>query len=816
MSYFLCLCIIVDYSKTAFEEHKEKIDMYVEPNNAMKHGINELGEKNIIIVTGDAGIGKTSFAFELMSRMQKKNQSFTALVLTDSSQWNKLDFEREYILLIDDTFGKSKLHECVFQSWCTIFDRMDKRLKTGKVMVIFALRNCIWHLIKDRLSNYSLFRAIVFQNAQVNLSGEFGLTLVEKLRILGIFCKRFNVKYCHTLYEEETLSKFLTDGLVRLSHETITTILNMDTSCGFPFLCEQSFSDSKISNKSILNVFQIHSNLTYMKELVDDLLYQQKNIHYAVLVFLFLEDKSCNVDAILKAKRKIVGLGMVNSSEIIPAKIKGCLKDMMNVYIDTSDDGGFKLRHKRIYYAVLLSFGENFPRKFLEFISKTILFSNVRSEGYVAKKRETFVRFDDDMTLSLANKLIDVYGANKEEAFSEVYKHPSFQDKKLVDCFLDITANDETLTTHLHSFIAGACQHGNDILASEVIRRCVNSDSVDTNILNMVFRFDLVYTFREYLQDLSFKKSFVKSLREKSVRIQFFKFVINRGARQCIMEMLYFFDTEGKELMAEGEKQSMICELTNIMQVSLDKILSLHNPYCGEDWSDVLIKLSKMCQDQEARRMFLMNIILTSSINYAKLDIAYTFLEMIEPFSFCVVNKFIEFIFLFNNEHLFRVLCKRIKRDQFQIDSWRAAELCICYTRLHGNEKMSNCFMSEFQCDFNCTNRWLKDITILHACEIVNFSDSTLLRLLLRPEGRFMLTSKDAFFGWTPVQFRAAYKKIRRLEKSGTPRQSSGYHRVHDIDWRDDAIVVYSSFKYSPIVSGFSKLECQQPSTKDW
>lgn len=42
---FLCLCIIVDYSKTAFEEHKEKIDMYVEPNNAMKHGINELGEK---------------------------------------------------------------------------------------------------------------------------------------------------------------------------------------------------------------------------------------------------------------------------------------------------------------------------------------------------------------------------------------------------------------------------------------------------------------------------------------------------------------------------------------------------------------------------------------------------------------------------------------------------------------------------------------------------------------------------------------------------------------------------------------------------
>lgn len=128
---------------------------------------------------------------------------------------------------------------------------------------------------------------------------------------------------------------------------------------------------------------------------------------------------------------------------------------------------------------------------------------------------------------------------------------------------------------------------------------------------------------------------------------------------------------------------------------------------------------------------------------------------------------------------------------------------------------MLNYFMNEFQCNFNCTCFCFGDITILHACEIAKFSDSILLRLLLRPEGRFMLTSKDAFFGRTPVQFRAAYRKIRQLDRSGTQRYSSGCLRKQDIDWRDDAIVVYSSFKYSPVVSGFSKLECQ-PSTKDW
>lgn len=66
MLYFLCLCIIVDYLKIVFEEYKEKIDMYVELNNVMKYGINEFGEKNIIIVIGDVGIGKISFVFELM------------------------------------------------------------------------------------------------------------------------------------------------------------------------------------------------------------------------------------------------------------------------------------------------------------------------------------------------------------------------------------------------------------------------------------------------------------------------------------------------------------------------------------------------------------------------------------------------------------------------------------------------------------------------------------------------------------------------------------------------------------------------------
>lgn len=60
-----------------------------------------------MVITGEAGSGKTRFGNKLMSRLQIKHQNLIALILTECSQWNKLDFEKEYTLFIDDLLGKS-------------------------------------------------------------------------------------------------------------------------------------------------------------------------------------------------------------------------------------------------------------------------------------------------------------------------------------------------------------------------------------------------------------------------------------------------------------------------------------------------------------------------------------------------------------------------------------------------------------------------------------------------------------------------------------------------------------------------------------
>lgn len=132
-----------DYSKSCLKDHKEKIGTYVGPKRAINHSLKALEKYRFMVITGEAESGKTRFGLELMSRMQKKHQNIIALILTECSQWNKLDFVKEYILFVDDLLGKSNANDSAFESWSMTFDSMHKKLTNNHVIIIFALRNCI-------------------------------------------------------------------------------------------------------------------------------------------------------------------------------------------------------------------------------------------------------------------------------------------------------------------------------------------------------------------------------------------------------------------------------------------------------------------------------------------------------------------------------------------------------------------------------------------------------------------------------------------------------------------------------------------------
>lgn len=68
---------------------------------------------------------------------------------------------------------------------------------------------------------------------------------------------------------------------------------------------------------------------------------------------------------------------------------------MLDIFI-IQCERGHRLKHMVIFEAVLLSFGENFPEEFLELVLKSVLFTYVRSKGYVPEKHEVIIQLDED------------------------------------------------------------------------------------------------------------------------------------------------------------------------------------------------------------------------------------------------------------------------------------------------------------------------------------------------------------------------------------------------------------------------------------
>nr|XP_022290337.1 uncharacterized protein LOC111101974 [Crassostrea virginica] len=433
-----------------------------------------------------------------MTKFQRKHKDLIPLILTESNQWCKIRFDKKYIIFIDDFVGKYNLDYKAFDCWRKVFDLMTTRLKS--VFIFFALRHCIWKVKKDALTEFTLFKVHTeHKYPTVDLSGsEFGMTSKEKLKMLRRFCECHGVAiYCGNKSVQEKIHKF--SQTLHINFQTLKGIASIKLVKGFPYLCGLFFSRKESIQKGI-KFFQVHSANEYEKEQIDLILCQEQYLHYAILVFFFLNDKQYTKEELLMSKTEITEIAMMigdfNPKRVTKAALQGCCKDLQHTFISVSDDR-LKLKNMVTYEAVLMSFRENFPDEFLNRVNKTVLFTYVRSNGYNAEEHEVIIRLDDDMTCDLAKTLLSVYGPNVAVAYTDAYKHPAFLDKKLVLAFLDIVKKDESFRAFLNSFVAGACYANKDILASETIRRFSTFYLFDPQTFDIVIDSDMIHTCME-------------------------------------------------------------------------------------------------------------------------------------------------------------------------------------------------------------------------------------------------------------------------------------------------------------------------------
>lgn len=105
---------------------------------------------------------------------------------------------------------------------------------------------------------------------------EFGLTPEEKLKMVDRFCRYHNVDVCVSLHEEQMSFECSNNGHIRLCRHTLNTIAKIDTSPGFPFLCEEFFADKNIL-KHGASFFHAQSARIYVKGQIDTLLIDPKS-----------------------------------------------------------------------------------------------------------------------------------------------------------------------------------------------------------------------------------------------------------------------------------------------------------------------------------------------------------------------------------------------------------------------------------------------------------------------------------------------------------------------------------------------------------
>ena len=198
----------------------------------------------------------------------------------------------------------------------------------------------------------------------------------------------------------------------------------------------------------------------------------------------------------------------------------------------------------------------------------------------------------------------------------------------------------------------------------------------------------------------------------------------------------------------------------------------------GTGWSEMLTRLEDLLHlSHEEKQTFYKRIILESldfleSLDNTKSDIAMIYLDKIKPLtSFFVKEAMIAVFMNTNAEDFFHALCSKMQREKFELDPKMAAKISISCVQWKRDEKMFLTLLNQIHCDFTSVD--VNEETILHACEESDFSSSTLTKLLKRPEGPQMFTSKN-WKGRTPVQCRASY-----INTPNSKDAEQSHHTVH-------------------------------------
>lgn len=150
---------IKEYQKNKFSIRLD--NEFIFRKDELKIGLEQLYEKNVLIIRGDPGTGKTKFALKLLEQFRKKNSTFKEYVIMnkginlydDSNRY----FQRKgkYIVLIDDANRGISNLETILR--LLINEKIE-------IKIIITVRNYAFKKIESIVDNYEHSQIIEIKN----------------------------------------------------------------------------------------------------------------------------------------------------------------------------------------------------------------------------------------------------------------------------------------------------------------------------------------------------------------------------------------------------------------------------------------------------------------------------------------------------------------------------------------------------------------------------------------------------------------------------------------------------------------------------
>lgn len=379
---------------------------------AFEKAINMLLSTGLIILTGNAGDGKTTIAVNILRRLQ--TQGYTVLVLSDPGMLEQtIDPSRQIAYFVDDAFGTPTLSKRAVEIWLSLYEKLESLVSGQKMALVLATRKLVLMKAKEKGMGRYCHR---YEKAIIDLTNpNFCLTDTEKRIMIANHCQGL--------------------GLFPLQ---LTRNLSF-YSPGFPLMCKLYANNPRLRK----NTTFFHNPLVVLQKDISDLLLNDQ-IGFCVLVLIVLYDGRLPVecldvdeeDSVDKQKLDVVvkSYGLDESTAL--AKMERSVSILKGVYIEEQDDT-YVFLHDSIFDAVCLTFGQKHPKEIMKIASSNFIEQRIRTESTVSTEGK------DELDVIVLKKAKLKYLADrwicdiKKGVIRPIVNNPSFHDTLMAKAFIE-------------------------------------------------------------------------------------------------------------------------------------------------------------------------------------------------------------------------------------------------------------------------------------------------------------------------------------------------------------------------------------------